>query len=118
MRPRAEPPHRPRTPSSSSRRRACGAPGRPSGPPAHTKSWSARMLTRSTEAPGSSKPALMWILRGLVRLLLVLPIWWAAGALWLDGPASRPLAGALALAVALGGALSLLLLPFGRAVLV
>jgi hypothetical protein len=60
----------------------------------------------------------MWILRGFVRLLLLLPIAWAAGALWFDGPASRALAGALALAVGLVGALSLLLLPFGRAVLV
>lgn len=60
----------------------------------------------------------MWILRGLVRLLLVLPLAWAAGAVWFDGPASRALAGALALGVGLGGALSLLLLPFGRALLV
>ncbi|HEX5064901.1 MAG TPA: DUF4105 domain-containing protein [Myxococcota bacterium] len=51
-------------------------------------------------------------------MLLLLPIGWAAGALWFDGPASRPLAGALALAVGLGGALALLVLPFGRALLV
>ena len=60
----------------------------------------------------------MWILRGLVRLLLLFPIAWAAGALWFDGPTSRALAGALALIVGLAGALSLLLLPFGRALLV
>jgi len=60
----------------------------------------------------------MWILRGLVRMLLLLPIAWAAGAVWFDGPASRALAGTLAALVGLGGALSLLVLPFGRALLV
>ena len=60
----------------------------------------------------------MWILRGLVRMLLLLPIAWAAGAVWFDGPVSRALAGALALLVGLCGALSLLVLPFGRALLV
>ena len=60
----------------------------------------------------------MWILRGLVRFLLLFPLAWAAGAVWFDGPASRALAGALALAVGLGGALALLVLPFGRALLV
>src|SRR4029453_5401993 len=52
----------------------------------------------------------MGILRGFVVPLLLLPLAWAAGALWFDGPASRALAGALALIVGLGGALSLLLL--------
>jgi hypothetical protein len=59
----------------------------------------------------------MWILRGLVRVLLLLPLAWAAGAIWFDGPASRTLAGALAIAAALAGAVCALLLPFGRAVL-
>jgi len=59
----------------------------------------------------------MWIVRGFVRLVLLLPIAWAAGALWFDGPTSRPLAGALALGFALSAALCLLLLPFGRALL-
>jgi hypothetical protein len=56
----------------------------------------------------------MWAVRGIVRLLLVLAMAWAGAALWFDGPASRALAGALALAIGLGGALCALALPFGR----
>jgi hypothetical protein len=59
----------------------------------------------------------MWILRGLVRVLLLPGLAWAAGALWFDGPASRAVAGALALLVGLGGAFFALWLPFGRALL-
>ena len=57
----------------------------------------------------------MWAARGFVRLLLVLATAWTGGALWFDGPASRPVAGALALAVGVGGALCALALPFLRA---
>jgi hypothetical protein len=60
----------------------------------------------------------MWLLRGVVRLLFLIPIAWAASAIWFDGPSSRLLAGALVGSIGLFGALCLLLLPFGRALLV
>lgn len=53
----------------------------------------------------------------LVCLLLLAPIVWAAAAIWIDGPASRPLAAALASGVVLGaGVLLALVRPFYRAV--
>ena len=48
------------------------------------------------------------VLRWTLRLLLLLPAAWAAAALWFDGPASRALAGGLAVAFA-AAALGLLL---------
>jgi hypothetical protein len=53
------------------------------------------------------------------RLIGVIALLWAAGAIYFDGPSSRPLATGLALAMALGGGLaSLLVRPFWRAVLI
>jgi hypothetical protein len=60
----------------------------------------------------------VFLIRCLIRLVLLLAMAWAGGALWFDGPAWRPLAGALAIAVGVGGALCALLLPFARALAV
>jgi hypothetical protein len=56
--------------------------------------------------------------RILVTVLLLMDIAWGAAALWIDGPASRPLAGALAGAFALGAGGALLAWRGGRGAIV
>ena len=56
------------------------------------------------------------LLRVAVSLALLLAIFWAAAALWIDGPESRPLAGALAGGIVLtAGLMAVLIRPFWRA---
>jgi hypothetical protein len=58
------------------------------------------------------------VLRLLVSLILALAILWAAAALWIDGPESRPLAGALAGGLILIAVLAALLIrPWRRSAL-
>ncbi len=58
------------------------------------------------------------LVRGLVSLILALAVLWAAAALWIDGPESRALAGALALGLVLiAGFAAVLVRPWGRAAL-
>jgi len=58
------------------------------------------------------------LLRLVVSLILALAILWAAAALWIDGPESRPLAGALALGLVLVALTAAVLVrPWRRAAL-
>jgi hypothetical protein len=58
------------------------------------------------------------VLCWLLRLLFLLPVGWAAAALWFDGPASRSLAGGLAVAFAAASlGLLFVLRPFRRGLL-
>jgi len=50
---------------------------------------------------------LRWILLGLATLVALLALLWGSLALWIDGPASRPLAGALAGAYGVAGVAAL-----------
>jgi hypothetical protein len=55
-------------------------------------------------------------LRAAVSLALLLAVLWAAAALWIDGPESRPLAGALSLGfIAIAGLAAMLVRPWWRA---
>jgi hypothetical protein len=67
-------------------------------------------------AERSGLPVGRLILRGLVSVLLLFVIVWAALALWIDGPASRALAGALVGALVLiAGFIVVRIRPFWRA---